>query len=309
MNEIYTWPANDYRNYLAHHGILGMKWGIRRFQNPDGSLTPEGRERYGYGEGTTKRLDPRLETSFNPSGLSDKEIEITNKYADRIVEDAEKDLLKSGFSQADIIKERAHPSGLYADAIERSWENLRDRGYFSKSAKDAKNYIPTKEERNTLLKSSSFKKNDDLSGRDSETWTKFNKSPRGDYYSEISFNTEDKVYNIKGYDKPFFIKADRMKQIEDKLSAIKDFDENRTAYENALKKAIIKEFRSEGYVDQNVTNSTIEKSLNMYWVTATEKNYVHVDFYDKNGIVGYHDVSLEFDLKKKKPNGYVEFNG
>lgn len=32
---------------LKHWGILGMRWGIRRFQNPDGSLTPEGRERYG----------------------------------------------------------------------------------------------------------------------------------------------------------------------------------------------------------------------------------------------------------------------
>lgn len=33
--------------YLAHHGILGQKWGIRRYQNKDGSLTPEGRARYG----------------------------------------------------------------------------------------------------------------------------------------------------------------------------------------------------------------------------------------------------------------------
>ena len=32
--------------YLAHHGIKGMKWGVRRFQNEDGSLTSAGKKRY-----------------------------------------------------------------------------------------------------------------------------------------------------------------------------------------------------------------------------------------------------------------------
>lgn len=35
--------------YLEHHGILGMKWGVRRYQNSDGSLTEAGKQRYGVG--------------------------------------------------------------------------------------------------------------------------------------------------------------------------------------------------------------------------------------------------------------------
>ena len=33
-------------NSLAHHGIFGMKWGVRRYQNKDGSLTSAGQKRY-----------------------------------------------------------------------------------------------------------------------------------------------------------------------------------------------------------------------------------------------------------------------
>lgn len=53
---------------LQHSGILGMKWGIRRYQNEDGTLTEEGRRHYGY-------LEKRAEAST-------KAREDRRKYAD-----------------------------------------------------------------------------------------------------------------------------------------------------------------------------------------------------------------------------------
>lgn len=48
--------------YLMHHGVKGMKWGRRRYQNKDGSLTPAGEKRYerDIRENNAKKKDNRI---------------------------------------------------------------------------------------------------------------------------------------------------------------------------------------------------------------------------------------------------------
>lgn len=56
--------------YLAHHGIKGQKWGVRRFQNKDGSYTDEGRRRRGINVSL-----PKITPKSKYRDLSDADID------------------------------------------------------------------------------------------------------------------------------------------------------------------------------------------------------------------------------------------
>ena len=54
-------------NYLQHHGILGMKWGVRRYQNKDGSLTAAGRKRVAKLDAEREALTGKNSNSGDPA--------------------------------------------------------------------------------------------------------------------------------------------------------------------------------------------------------------------------------------------------
>lgn len=53
-------------SYLSHHGILGQKWGVRRYQNKDGTLTDAGKKRY------TKKVQDIIDKSNYKEDVSNK---------------------------------------------------------------------------------------------------------------------------------------------------------------------------------------------------------------------------------------------
>lgn len=63
-------------NTLRHHGILGQRWGIRRFQNRDGSLTAAGRKRRGTNEESGNSVKTtKAPAHKNVKDMSDEELQ------------------------------------------------------------------------------------------------------------------------------------------------------------------------------------------------------------------------------------------
>lgn len=84
------------KEYFEHHGILGMKWGVRRFQNPDGSLTPAGEARYNRKqkreEAKTARAEAkRAKEAAKPPTKAEiraQQLEKLSKMSDQEIRDA-----------------------------------------------------------------------------------------------------------------------------------------------------------------------------------------------------------------------------
>lgn len=81
---------NTIETVICHHGILGQKWGRRRYQNPDGSLTELGRKRYAKQEIKRERKEQKLEAKKHKiitTGDTERLKKYINKFSDRDIQE------------------------------------------------------------------------------------------------------------------------------------------------------------------------------------------------------------------------------
>lgn len=79
---------------LMHYGIKNQKWGVRRFQNPDGTLTPAGKERYDDSPNDRDPSDPANMTYFSkkPSATASKPVsEMSTRELNKALDRLEKE--------------------------------------------------------------------------------------------------------------------------------------------------------------------------------------------------------------------------
>ena len=113
------------KNELMHYGVEGMKWGVRRYQNPDGSLTEEGKRRYyvngvDRSKGLTKegiKAQKEWEEHFSKDYLQSY-----NRATDRMNDRMES--INKKHKKADLDNIHSKHTQAYLKEMQNEWMNI-----------------------------------------------------------------------------------------------------------------------------------------------------------------------------------------
>ena len=121
-NYIYT-PYVSPASELYHHGIKGQKWGVRRYQNEDGSLTAAGRQRYGVGE-AIKNVGRKL---FGPTKVS-RAVRADESEQLAARKDKSKEIAQAKQNRKEALKNaEKNAERKYEVETDKAWNKYADR--------------------------------------------------------------------------------------------------------------------------------------------------------------------------------------
>ena len=276
---------------LAHHGILGMKWGIRRYQNEDGTLTEAGKA--------------RRNKILKSSKCAEKE----TKEAKNIVEKK----LKGNYTVAnllfDSVKEHTGPDGkmikgseglraALEDTVKDLDKNLKISELVnSESLKAGRDYIVNAEKNDLILFKSIEEIDNGGNNRNSnaeKNGYKIDNDLGGDFYTKkyngisIHINNDDYA-NSKGesYKKSL---VDMAKKVEN----------NFNTYNKSAKNAALKNL-SESWLENEQDKENFVKNAKLQSITVNDNHTAMYTYYGKNDGLAGHIVEVEFDVNNNKP--------